>query len=101
MNVACTATVGYAGSNGECTCAAGYNGAVTSGATTSTLNGCTACPSGKYSPAGNNNKCLACTGTTGYTGTDGSACSCAEGYLGTVIYTNTFLSGCCTGADIL
>ena len=70
---------------------------MTSGATSATLSGCTACPSGKYTPAGNGNNCLACTGTAGYAGTDGSACSCATGYSGTVIYTNSFLTGCCSG----
>ena len=104
-NVAsCTATAGYVGSPGFCTCAAGYSGTVASGASTSTLTGCTICPGGSYNPnSGNNVICIpvTCAATAGYVGSPG-ACSCAAGYYGTVVSgaTTPTLSGCkpCAGS---
>ena len=59
------------------------SGSVTVGATSSTLSGCTICPSGKYNTSpGNGVICTdiaSCTASVGYTGIAG-ACTCAAGY---------------------
>ena len=94
--ISCSVT-GYAGSDGACTCAAGYYGTVTY--IDNVLGGCTACPAGSYkTTASNGGVCTnvaSCTTTTGFDGSPG-ACACASGYSGSVAVgaTSATLSGC-------
>jgi hypothetical protein len=81
----------YAGMAGACTCAAGFVGTVVyqDGA----AGGCVACPSGKWSVAGNGLKCLPPPCTGAYVGPSGS-CVCAAGFFGVASISQGTLSGC-------
>jgi hypothetical protein len=86
----------YAGTAGQCTCAAGHYGTVYFYESSGKLlmAGCAVCPWGTWSTAGNGNVCesIKCPAPT-YFGMDGQ-CYCAQGYYGPVSYSNGQPTGC-------